>query len=262
MDSALELKLRRAIASGDAATELATRREIARAGQLTHTIPGSAMPANTPPPNYSPEPLSPWQAFQTGRHRGNVEEIRAQLGGEVRRWPDGSLYWKPEGSDQWRPVNPQGPDWNDIPRMIGEQLGPTAGSAALAATSTTVPGFIAKSALGAFGGTMADQGLQYLEGTQRETLGEQATQAGLDALLYGGGAALGMGVGHTLPGGGPSPPSRHAGETLRSAVQFQKANPQFPAPWPRTSLRKPGCALARWLFQPRWPVAPCGRSRV
>lgn len=243
MDPALELKLRRAIANGDASAELAVRREIARAGQLTHTTPGSAMPANTPPPNYSPEPLSPWQAFQTGRHRGNVEEIQAQLGGEVRPWPDGSLYWKPEGSDQWRPVNPKGPDWNDIPRMIGEQFGPTAGSAALAATAATVPGFLAKSAIGAFGGTMADQGLQYLEGTQRETLGEQATQAGLDALLYGGGAALGMGVGRTLPGGGPSTPSRHAGETLRSAVRFQEANPQFPAPLAADIMEETGMRL-------------------
>lgn len=226
-----------------------------RKQQMEHRIPGAA--GTTPPLGFSDESLSPWQAFQTGRARGGPKEIQAVLGGKVMPWPDGNLYWQPEGSQEWRQVNPQGLDWNDLPRVIGETAGPTLGSAAWAATAKGVPGFIAKTALGALTGSLANEGVQTLEGTQRQSQGEQMRQAGLDALLYAAGSAAGMTGAATYPGGAPKMASEHAAKVLKSAVQFQKENPQFPKPLAADIMEETGIK-----FGPAVVPAPMARSAM
>ena len=210
--------------------ELELRRRTGLSRELSHTPsePMAAIPPEIPPPNVSDERLSPWQAFQVGRARGNKKEIQNELGGQITEDLRGNRYWTPEGQEQAIPVNPAGFDWGDLPRTLGESLPIDVPAAALAATGATPLGMITKAGLGAFLGSLANEGVQTLEGTQEQSLSDVGRQAAGDAALESGIAGAGAAAGKLWPGAAPTGGSAFAREDLLNAVRFQQENPQFP----------------------------------
>lgn len=215
--------------------------EVGEDGQEYEVSREAPADIRTTPLNVSEERLSPWQSFQVGRHRGNVGEIEAELGGRVLDTGLTGLYWyPPDGSDP-RQINPTGPDWGDIPRVIGEEIGPTVGSAAAAIGSKSLPGLIVRSILGGFAGSMGNEAAQYAEGTQQETLGQQAGRAAVDAAIEGGAGAAGGILARTVPGGGIAPGSNWSADQLERAMRFQEGRPDlYPSPLPGDILSKTG----------------------
>lgn len=213
-----------------------------RAAELEHP-PARGRGGPTAPGATTERPVSMGQAFTVGRYRGVPEEIAAKLGGDVQDL-DGVLWWRPEGETEWSRLNPQNLDLTDLPRTIGDALGPTIGASAyrLAAQAATTNPFVRAASYGLGGGlgSMANEALQYIDDTQRETLMEQGDRALIDAFVEGTLGPIGDVVGYMARPKPLKAQGQRAAQELEEAVQFQRDNPAFPPPLVADILARTG----------------------
>lgn len=178
------------------------------------------------------EPPPQGMAFDYGRFRENLSEVKAKYGGEFAEDDSGKVFWRPDGKTDWQPMNPPGFDWSDPARIAGETLGPTLGATAGALMGKSPLGVAAKAAIGGGLGSLLNEGYQNLEGTQRENVPTVLKRAGMDAAIEGVTAGVGV-VGDKLLRAQPlAPGSKKATQTLQEAIDFQQNSPAgtYPAP--------------------------------
>ena len=161
--------------------------------------------------DFDPETFAdPWLRISLARG-DNLEEKKLRLRKEyaegdikimeesiVSGYDEDTPVWRESPQAPWKMIEPQGFQASDLGMDIAEALAPSAESIAAEigvaaafsgpAAPITIPTLIGIQMTGAMAGEAIEQGVQYLTGTQAQSLGEQGAEVGAEGLysMFGG----------------------------------------------------------------------------
>lgn len=194
-------------ATQDQIREAAIRHE-ARAAQLTHPRAPAETPALLGPPG---GPVGPGSGTFSERMSSggaeNLPELAARLGlpmDSVYGDATGNRYIKRPGSSEWTRLNPPGIDVGDVGEMVGSVGPQTLGAilATMAVPELRAAGLLKTMATGMLGGAAgkgAEEGVETIQGTQRQDPVSAAGTALGAGVQEAAGAGLGNLMGRFMP---------------------------------------------------------------
>jgi len=217
-------------AAANAAADLAGESTLPQLSSLGGHLP-KEVPPDLLPPGGTPLGREPTagERFDIGGAEG-IKEVAVRLGlpaDRVFESPNGT-QWAQFTPGVWSPLNPPGFEVGDLAQLANDPAG--AGAIALQLyPPTRGVGMLGTALSGATGGALgkaASEGLEYLQGTQRQ----KPMEIGFDVLGAGATEGLLGGVGSLFHRSQVplTAPGKEAQENLQGALEFSDRNREYP----------------------------------